>query len=63
MFKVYSKMHGLPYLFKTLANHIVALEHENKISTIDTEIDPNKMEEGSDSVSNKVSINWNFFFF
>lgn len=54
MFKNYSKLHGLPYLFSVLANLLVSLEHETNVASLKIEVDPNKLEEGEDSISNKV---------
>lgn len=56
MFKVYSKMHGLAYLFTTLAHLIVSLKHETETNEIQMEVDTFKLEEGEDSISNKWQL-------
>lgn len=63
MFKFYSKMHGLKFIFSTLASAIAELEHEIKENNMHMEVDPNKMEEGEDTLTNKVFFFLHILFF
>jgi len=58
LFKPYSKLHGLAYLFQTLAEPLVILEHETKETDLATtmEVDPDKLEEGADDIANKWQL-------
>lgn len=56
MFKIYAKLYALPYLFETLAQSIVELEHKTVTDNVEFEVDPNKVEEDADTISNSVSF-------
>jgi hypothetical protein len=60
MFKFYSKLVGIEYLFQTLARYVAELEASTKIedegnqlinTTIEIEIDPTKLEGGDENVN------------
>jgi hypothetical protein len=56
MFRVYSKMHGLKYLFSVLSIPILELKGQIEQENVTLEVDPNKLEEGDDTASNRWQL-------
>ncbi len=56
LFKTYSRMVGLSYLWNVLASHIIQLQSEPEEEGVSMEVDPNKVEEGADHVANKWQL-------
>lgn len=56
MFRIYSKMHGLKYLFSVLSVALLELKNQIEQENVTLEVDPNKIEEGEDSISNRWQL-------